>query len=191
MTMIAYDNGRLGDVTTVTGCVLDDAYDSTYASDGVSRYGAYLAQHRAKFQDAREDGVTEDRRTFAAAAWQVATEYMSPTYVALHPRIQSADCAWDENGNLAIAVVIATSAGRILPGARGWVRESLSQSWYDPENSGVLMVLPSLLVRVPIRPSDVPKPIYHDGIPVVGTAKAAVRSVCDVLNPVLAQVLHA
>ncbi|GAB2722264.1 hypothetical protein [Kitasatospora kifunensis] len=61
----------------------DDAYDRENASDGRSRFGAYLDQHAHWFN---EDGYPLEPGEFAAAAWRLATSpVMSPGYVRIRP----------------------------------------------------------------------------------------------------------
>lgn len=66
----------------------DEGYDQDLASDGVSRYGAYLAHHRRQF--ACDGEPTTDAGEFAAAAWRIAQPpIMVPAYVSIHGRVQT------------------------------------------------------------------------------------------------------
>ena len=71
-------------------CWIDPDYDRSQASDGQSRYGAYVRDHARLFdpwQDA-PDGVTSDPVEFAVAAFRVATgPIMWPGFVRWHPRV--------------------------------------------------------------------------------------------------------
>ena len=66
-------------------CWVDADWDYTNASDGISRYGAYLRGHAEEFQSWHGedlDGITTDPGEFAAAAFRVACgPIMSPGYV--------------------------------------------------------------------------------------------------------------
>nr|WP_042190921.1 hypothetical protein [Kibdelosporangium sp. MJ126-NF4]CEL19693.1 hypothetical protein [Kibdelosporangium sp. MJ126-NF4] len=175
---------------------LDRRYDVDQASDGVSRYGAYLAQHRGLFFDSAEEELTQERLEFAAAAWRVASSpIMSPSFVKPHPRVQSAEVMWDEYGRMAVDVVIATDQEPPLPRelrfkARGWERDALSPGpWYDPQDPRHLTVLPTLLIRVPITPDVVVEPRYINGNPATTVAQDAVQGMCDVLNRTVSGVL--
>jgi hypothetical protein len=166
--------------------------DWDQASDGISRYGAYLAQHRGMFRDV--DGQpTGDPLEFAAAAWEIAhSPIMSPAYVSTHPRIQSAVATWDYEHNLAVTVTVALDnvpAVTQLRRARGWAHDRISGQWYDPDDCAALTAMCKAVIRVPIRPGDLPLPEYRDTIPVTEVAKAAVAALCTVLNPVLSAVL--
>src|SRR5215467_4266023 len=72
----------------------DRDYDHEYASDGISRYGAYL-------RDATFEPWTDNDQAveWAAFAWQRATSpVMSPGYVRYHPRVRAAQLVrsgWD------------------------------------------------------------------------------------------------
>jgi hypothetical protein len=73
---------------------VDRDYDREYASDGTSRYGAYL-------RDATFEPWTDDDQAveWAVFAWRRATgPVMSPGYVRYHPRVLSAQLersGWD------------------------------------------------------------------------------------------------
>jgi hypothetical protein len=84
---------------------VDRDYDREYASDGVSRYGAYL--RGAAF----EPWTDQDRTVeFAVFAWERATgPVMSPGYVRYHPRVLAARLGrsgWD--GSLAAEVTLVS-----------------------------------------------------------------------------------
>lgn len=172
---------------------LHEQHDRESASDGLSRYGAYLASYRKKFLDDSE--LTTDRLTFASAAWRIAhSPIMSPSFVRTHPRIQSAETHWDDEYRLAVDVVLAmpnpwpahpTSRYR----ARGWVEDRVWGGFSAPESNSVLALLPSLLVRVPVKPDDLVTPEYVAGVPAVNAAKDAVLAICQVLNPLVSGVL--
>jgi hypothetical protein len=170
----------------------DELYDREQASDGESRYGAYLAQHRARFLDYDERPAT-DPLEFAAAAWDIAqSPIMSPGYVTPHPRIQAADVTWDDEQNLAITVTIAVDDIPVVARmhrARGWSQDSVSARWYDPQDSSRLTALCLVKVRVPILAKALPCPEYRDMSPCTLTAKDAVAAVCALLNRELTDLL--
>src|SRR6266536_6688337 len=98
-------------------CWVDLAWDRTNASDGVSRYGAYLRGHAEEFQpwygEETPDGITREPGEFAAAAFQVATgPIMSPGYVRWHPRVLDHTVGYGEDpepGRLVLKVTLATA----------------------------------------------------------------------------------
>ena len=84
---------------------VDRAYDREYASDGISRYGAYLRD--AAFEPWTDhDQVVE----WAVFAWERSTgPVMSPGYVRYHPRVLSAQLersGWD--GSLVAGVTLVS-----------------------------------------------------------------------------------
>ena len=85
---------------------VDRGYDREYASDGVSRYGAYLRD--ASFEPwTDDDGAVE----WAVFAWERATSpVMTPGYVRCHSRVLSARLArsgWD--GSLVAGVSLVSA----------------------------------------------------------------------------------
>src|SRR6266536_5502881 len=86
---------------------LHDVYDHAHASDGVSRYGAYLAQNARRFRYGGEKH-TPDPTEFAAAAFVVAgPPIMSPPYVGTHPRVLHAAPHWDADRRCALQLELA------------------------------------------------------------------------------------
>jgi len=111
----------------MTAFWVDHDYDRDSASDGVSRYRAYLRQYRDDIDEAlSEDGPAR----FAVEAWRVANSpIMAPGYVRSHPRILSARVAfnaWD--GTLTGRISLVTPWPSILQGAREW---RAGARWFD------------------------------------------------------------
>jgi hypothetical protein len=85
---------------------IDRDYDREYASDGISRYGAYL-------RDATFEPWTDNDQAveWAAFAWRRATgPVMSPGYVRYHPRVLGARLersGWD--GSLVAGVSLISA----------------------------------------------------------------------------------
>lgn len=108
---------------------IDYAYDRDQASDGVSRYGAYVRQSSSIAECCRDDGYDGQVRQarFAVAAWETATSpVMSPGYVRRHPRLISARVefnAWD--------ATLTGSAELITPWPQSLVSLPSSASWSD------------------------------------------------------------
>lgn len=171
----------------------DDEYDRTYASDGVSRFGAYLAQYSRWFDD---DGVpTTDPREFAAAAWRIAqSPIMAPAYVRAHGRIQAAEVRWDDDYRPAVCVDLAVSsspeaAGLTYPWRR-WTRDE-ADHWISPHDYARPNALTILSVAVPITGVALPHPRYRGDLPGADTptAKLAIQAICGTLNAALAHVV--
>lgn len=172
----------------------DDRVDRERASDGVSRYGAYLAQRQYAFHE--DDEPTADRVAFALAAWSIAgSPIMSPGYVSCHPRIQGTEVHWDDDHRAAIAVEIAVpaplAAGKLPSRWRGWTCDHWARRWLDPYVNDRVTALTTLTVRVPLDPTELPIPKYVSGTPNTTTAKRAVAAICRRLNAELDGLLDA
>ena len=121
-------------------CWIDTEYDRAYASDGVSRFRAYLVSHAELFEpwrDAGADGITLDPVDFAIAAFACATgPVMAPGYVRWHGRVfhhRAGRC--DHDGHLLLVVTLATPAPRAVPWSwRGWERQ-FDGTWWEPNDA--------------------------------------------------------
>lgn len=176
----------------------DDDYDAEYASNGTSRYGAYLhTRHAGLFREGGE--LTTDPLRFAAAAWEIASApIMDPPYVRSHPRVLYTIPEWDDEQRLAMAVWLA---GPIPPGTGelrahwyGWDIDSPSGRWVAPFDCDRLSVLARIEVRLPIGPAaeiGLPEPRYKQAMPVTAAAKEAVLRLCGVLSGEVAGLLVA
>lgn len=72
---------------------IDYEHDRASASDGISRYGAYLRQRAAWFRD------IDTPKEYAATAWRVATSpVMSPGLVRMRPDLNGITLDFDEGG---------------------------------------------------------------------------------------------
>src|SRR6266508_2866743 len=177
---------------------INERVDREQASDGISRYGAYLAQHRQVFYPhGAARPPTDDAVEYSLSAWQIAgPPIMAPGYVSWHPRIQATNAHWDDDHRAALAVNIAVPAPSSVTAMltepwREWVPDSWPESWTEPWDNDRLAVLTTLTVRVPLDPHRLPAPGYRRGIPCTGRAKHAVAMVCAALNAELDSVLAA
>jgi hypothetical protein len=112
---------------------IDCDYDRENASDGVSRFGAYVRNASTiaeSWQDTWDDAQVRQTR-FAAAAWEVATTpVMSPGYVRRHPRVIGARVefnAWD--ATLTGAVELVAPWPESLARSRDWQHGTWWQDW--------------------------------------------------------------
>jgi hypothetical protein len=111
---------------------IDQEYDRDQASDGVSRFGAYVRQPAVLAEC--WDGTWEDPGTrqvrFAAAAWSTATgPVMAPGYVRHHPRVLTGTVAcnaWDGTLNGLVRLVMPWP--RPLAQSRAWHPDD---SWWE------------------------------------------------------------
>ncbi|GAA3925885.1 hypothetical protein GCM10023085_03920 [Actinomadura viridis] len=104
---------------------VDEEYDREYASDGVSRYGAYVRDRLASsFAECWETwGEPSSRRVeFASAAWRTATgPVMAPGYVRSSSRVLGARVErnqWD--GSLIAAVSLVAPWPAALARSFDW-----------------------------------------------------------------------
>lgn len=68
---------------------VDDEWDLDRASDGISRFGHYLAERLGP-------DTVEGPGQWESFCWRVATPpTMSPGYVRLSPNVEDSSCAWD------------------------------------------------------------------------------------------------
>jgi hypothetical protein len=169
----------------------DDEYDRTYASDGTSRYGAYLAQYAALFNDA--DQLTTDAGRFAGAALKIALPpVMGPGYVRTHGRVLHTQVSWDEDERQAVCVDLAVSsppeAAELVRPWRRWTRDGHGR-WSEPDDYAYPVALTVLRIAVPLTGIPLPDPGYRAGLPDTRTAKLAVRAICVTVNAALQSVV--
>jgi hypothetical protein len=183
-------------VTFIRAFEPDEDYDRAHASDAVSRYGVYLAQHAYMFTDEDHGQPTTDPVLFAGAAWQIAnSQTMEPGYVRAHGRVQVTEVRWDYEANPAVCVALAVSfapeaAGFTYPWRR-WTRDELGH-WVCRLDFTRPTAVTTLRVEVPLTGVDLPSPCYLDrvpGCPDTAAAKQAVAILCRLLNAALAHVL--
>ncbi|AEW95896.1 MULTISPECIES: hypothetical protein [Streptomycetaceae] len=179
---------------------VDDAYDRRNASDGRSRFGAYLRDRCARLH---EDGTPLPAEDFAAAVWPIATApVMSPGYVRLRPDIRAVTPAWSEYGHLTVDVHVplgrrALVADRAVPGRwRDWDRdlapgEEPYRYWWEPDGDRPAL-LTTTVIRLPVDDTwNLPTPAHTGGPGLVADAKSAVAAVADAVNRLAGPVVAA
>lgn len=170
--------------------VIDEAYDLARASDGFSRYGAYLAMRLPAIVDDDPDVLTDPVR-WAAFAWASATTpVMSPAYLDWRGPIEDIQICWDD-GQLLVEAVLRTRPPVDLPGWRGWERDrhgNLVEPRYDHHLALTRVLLRAVLedVCLPHPPRD---PACREDV--VTMAKATIGVAADAVEDVLAPVLAA
>ncbi|MFF4574860.1 hypothetical protein [Streptomyces sp. NPDC001410] len=114
-----------------------DDYDARNASDGRSRYGAYLA---ARLDWFHEYGVPDQPLSpaeFAAAAWTVATSpVMSPGYVRIRPDLSGITSAFSEDGEGRLLFEIQVPLDHY--DLRAECRSRIPRAWRDWQPGSVL-----------------------------------------------------
>jgi hypothetical protein len=178
-------------------CWVDAAWDRANASDGISRYGAYLRSHAEAFAPLygpNADGITLDPGEFAAAAFRVATgPIMSPGYVRWYPRVLGHTVSHGQDpepDRLVCQVTLATSLLRWLGAPwRSWT-QYLGRDWCEPGEDRHA-ALARLELRWPVPVASLPRPgtPTTPGEPNLRDAKAAVRALVAAINATAGPVL--
>ncbi|WP_194918197.1 hypothetical protein [Catenulispora rubra] len=177
---------------------IDDASDRSRASDGVSRYGAYLRKSAEEFRDTWDDTVAPPVE-YAAAAWRNATgPIMVPGYAEIRNDINGIRITADESGdgNYAIEVTIPLNHRALKPlfpsylglhDFGDWYTEtspfSEHGSFWDPKYTRALLLTTTRLL-IPLAESMLPTPNPDTPASTVSLAdaKASVRAVADIVN---------
>jgi hypothetical protein len=187
------------DATRGRVCWVDADWDRARASDGISRYGAYLRGHTEEFAplygpDA--GGITLDAGEFAAAALRVATgPIMSPGYVRWHPRVLDHTVGHGQDpepDRLVCQLTLATSPPRWLGAPwQGWT-QYLGRDWWEPDDDRHA-ALARLQLRWPLHTSALPcpRPPTVPGQPNLRDAMAAVGALAAAINATAGPVLAA
>jgi hypothetical protein len=177
-------------------CWIDGGWDRSQASDGVSRYGAYLRGHAELFDPWHEvpNGITEDPGEFAIAAFRVACgPIMSPGYVRWHSRVLDHQVDHGEDpdpSRLVVKIGLATSLPLWL-GSPWWSWTTyMGRDWSEPEDAKHA-ALASLRLRwpVPVATLPRPRPPARAGVPNLADARAAVRALVAEINRTAGAVL--
>ncbi len=190
---------------------IDYGYDADHASDGISRYGAYVRGATtalfAECWDGTWDSPQWRAARFAAAAWQTATgPVMAPPYICMHPRVLSARVevnTWDDS--LFAAVELAAPWPAPLARSRDWrgdqwwrdwpVEHAIGEEYYREPSDQDLTRGPYLLTRTRML-----FPLPADGLPAApggphdaleGKARAAAEALVAAMNGAVTPVLGA
>ncbi|MFF2657255.1 hypothetical protein ACFVUH_07800 [Kitasatospora sp. NPDC058032] len=147
------------DFDRFTLAIVDDIRDREQASDGHSRYGAYLAQHADDFHD---DGEPLPAAWFAVMAWRTATApVMTPGYVAARSDLLDLAPVIDPNGTLHLRARVALRHHHLTHRPTGrpadWERnpwERTDEPWPHllapyRDNSPSLLVTAEVTIPVP------------------------------------------
>jgi hypothetical protein len=185
---------------------VDRDYDRGCASDGISRYGAYL-------RDAAFEPWTDDNQAveWAVFAWRRATgPVISPGYVCYHARVLAARLersGWD--GGLVAGVDLVSSWPEQLKpalarGLRLGARDACWQDWpteyagdaisyYEPSEADVAArpyLLATLSLQFAVPSAALPKPPASSAA-LLSAGQQAVAVVMAELNRIIGPVLSA
>ncbi|WP_021592038.1 hypothetical protein [Actinomadura welshii] len=173
-----------------------DIDDRERASDGVSRYDAYLRQNIDRFADS-DERVTTDPGLFSRAAWEVATSpIMSPPYLdSTAERVQSVTFAFSEHdGSLIGRVQLAVPRPAALAGMRGFADwDRWNGGYHEPYDDAVARcpaMLTSTMLLFTIETGDLWRPQRAPDLD-VRDAKRAVKRLAAVLDARLSPVVRA
>jgi hypothetical protein len=154
---------------------VDDVYDRQRASDGHSRYGAYLALGMV---DPKYFGpaMLDDPLLWATFAWEIASPpAMSSGYVTWADPIENAFVFPGADGEFMAEVLVRTGPPVALPGWRSWERTTawgLVEPHYDLRTALTRVTLTVVLDAEPLAPPDG----ATDHAELVRAAKASVQS---------------
>jgi hypothetical protein len=175
-------------------CWVDRDHDRAAASDGVSRYGAYLAGHAGLFDPWGEapDGITRDPVEFAIAAFRVATgPIMSPGYLRWHGRVCDYGATWSEHdGRLLLSVTLAVASPvRLGWDWHGWERD-VHGDWLEPDDRRPVGLC-RLQLRWPVATDRLPTPRRprRPAVPNLADAAGAVAVLVEQVNATCGSVL--
>ncbi|MEU9844039.1 hypothetical protein AB0C69_33045, partial [Actinomadura sp. NPDC048032] len=172
-----------------------DIDDRERASDGVSRYGAYLRQNVGRFADWGEL-ASADPGMFSRGAWEVATSpVMSPPYLDwTAERVQSVTFAPSEHdGSLIARVQLAVPRPAALAGVRGFAEwDRWNGGYSEPYDDAVARcpaMLTSTLLLFTISTGELWRPLYAPDLD-VRDAKRAVKRLAAVLEARLSPIIR-
>lgn len=189
---------------------IDQEYNRDQASDGISRFGAYVRKSSALAEC--WDGTWDDpgirQVRFAAAAWSTATgPVMAPGYVRHHPRVLAgrvAYNAWDGTLNGLVRLVTPWPQ----PLARSCVWHSADSWWEDwptqpyggeavyyrkPDEDEVAArryLMASVALIFPLSPKALPAALAGPRDDLEDRAREAVRVLTSAMNGVVAPVIE-
>lgn len=178
-----------------TAAFLIDPADKRDAANGVSRFGAYLIDHKDQFKVSSydDDVFTTDAHEFASHAFMVGYSLMSPRYIDAHRLVVAVLPHWDEQGRPAMTVKLAMP---VLPDTLRMMSLSC-HSWEtlrngslaEPDDNGKRSAFATLTLRIPYGDVQLPAPRYKLGAPDWEACRDAVAVLVAHLNEALSPFL--
>lgn len=193
--------------TPTTLLRVDEHGDRERASNGYSRYGAYIADRPAKFHEHEEPSTPLPAHEFAAAAWEVATPPILVGYVNLRPDLEAVTTTFTENAELLLKVSVPLRHDDLPADRRprypwqDWTseydfadRDDKYRHAYEPDIKGDRpAVLTVSHILIPTIGWDLPTPQHTKGRALVEEAKQAIHEIVRQVNgqagPMVAQLL--
>lgn len=201
----------MNDWTPTTLVYVDEVGDRAGASNGYSRYGAYIEARPTEFHEYEDPETPLSGEEFAAAAWRVATPPVLTGYVLPRPDIQSIEAVWNENedgdGSLAFKVSVPLWFSDLASDRRprypwqDWTTQydyaarddKYRRAWEPVLKPGRPAVLTVAHLLIPAADWDLPAPQHTQGRGLVDEAQAVVREIARQINhdagPMVAQLL--
>ncbi len=184
---------------------VDHKYDRDNATNGESRFTAYVNKLRREFADWEDMDRPTSPEKFAAAAWRVATgPIMSPGYARIRPDLHKVTAHPDtEEGGLYVELQVPLQHHLLRTGQMDsrWAdwstdrfHEDLYASYYEPRGNKD-SVLTTATVRISGKNWPLPEPVSANSALdlLVDRAKDAVDLIVSRINqeggPVIANLL--
>ena len=182
--------------TRTTAFWVNAAYDQGHASNGTSRYAAYVRQEA--FEPYSDNDQCAELAVFA---WNRATPpVMMPGYVRRHPRIRAARLErsdWD--GSLVAVIDLITGQHQALRSLRGWADWPSdlflsAESWYEPGGEDLARsryLLCTASLRFAVDSACLPRPPESGSSAALPEACAAsVAAIIPCLNSIISPVIE-
>lgn len=161
---------------------IDRQDDRERASDGISRYGAYLAQ---RYDDALEHDDIDDPHRWAAWCWHVATPpVMAPGFVRLlDPVIRASVYRDDWQGDLAARLEVATPWPVRLPGRwRTWHHSATGRLEAPELRVGAPTALATVTLEMILEGLELPVVEFRDRRTLVEVATQTATAVANAIE---------
>ena len=177
--------------TSHTLALIDDDYDKANASNGGSRFHAYLAVNAGRLH---EDGAPLTAVDFAHAVWRIATSpVMSPGYVRIRPDLAALTLVTtgDNDDQLALRIDVPLHHRVLARRPAGWPGDwerdpwSSSDEWAAAIEPGLcrpaLLLTATLLVPLPGHALTAPS-VARPCPAMTRQAKQTVRAIAEHAN---------
>jgi hypothetical protein len=155
---------------------IDDQYDRDHASDGHSRYGAYLHQHEQELAEDLEWGP----HSFLASIWRIGSmPVMAPGYIRQHPQVEDHRLSRDDyDGHLLGIVTLAMRPPADAPRWASW-----TEHWEEPRRHPAQLWRVEYRIELPADLlADIPTSGHLDAPAITRLAQRLARDTAEALN---------
>ncbi|MEU1284352.1 hypothetical protein [Kitasatospora sp. NPDC005856] len=164
--------------------ILDDTADRENASDGHSRYGAYISHHADQFH---EDGEPLRPVDFAAAAWRTATSpVMAPGYAVVRPDLDRVEVYVDQDGTAQLCAKVGLRHNALAHRPTGRALDWERAPWSRPNEAWPVLVSPERVDRPAVLVTGTVLLPVPESILVTPTAARPGRTLTDEAKAVVA-----